>query len=357
MDDYLIKKSTLNSLADEIRELSGTTATKSPDTMISDVNAANAEIDEQTALIAQLQELADSLPEAGEGDIVFPSLANPGTSDNAEYGKQFIDGEGNIVTGTIPLIRGSETKQVTPVRGYNIGPCVRMSYSPDEKVILTPEGSIIDLCAPFSDFGDVPADKVPKGYTFTSEVGFKVEGTAESRTDNDVIVDGANITIPAGHYTESVEKTIDTDPFYDEGYDVGYESGYDAGLAASGGEGNTSEIEEMLLVSDGDYDDEGYMFYSPYKHLEVQRTGLSSKPTITTILNKQSVFYLHIYMQVTIQEVVGEDEYGSHIYEYPDYNYSFIIDPDGDISLDFSDETGTVVDTNIIGVRWSTDGI
>ena len=44
----------MTALADEIRELSGTTTAKSVATMISDVDAANTEINEQTDLIAQI---------------------------------------------------------------------------------------------------------------------------------------------------------------------------------------------------------------------------------------------------------------------------------------------------------------
>lgn len=62
----------MTALADEIRELSGTTASKSIDTMTSDINLANNEINSQTDLIAQIKEVADNLPEAegGGGDYI-----------------------------------------------------------------------------------------------------------------------------------------------------------------------------------------------------------------------------------------------------------------------------------------------
>lgn len=44
----------MTALADEIRELSGTTTSKSIDAMTSDVDAANTEIAEQVGLIAQI---------------------------------------------------------------------------------------------------------------------------------------------------------------------------------------------------------------------------------------------------------------------------------------------------------------
>ena len=57
----------MTALADEIRELSGTTTTKSIDTMTSDIDAANTKIAEQTDLIAQIKNVVDNLPEAGSG--------------------------------------------------------------------------------------------------------------------------------------------------------------------------------------------------------------------------------------------------------------------------------------------------
>lgn len=55
----------MTALADEIRELSGTTTTKSIDTMTTDVGAANTEITSQTELITQIKSVVDNLPEAG----------------------------------------------------------------------------------------------------------------------------------------------------------------------------------------------------------------------------------------------------------------------------------------------------
>lgn len=61
--------SKMTALADEIRELSGTTTTKSIDAMTSDVSAANDEVVEQADLIAQIKSAVDSLPNTGGGGV------------------------------------------------------------------------------------------------------------------------------------------------------------------------------------------------------------------------------------------------------------------------------------------------
>ena len=57
----------MTALADEIRELSGTTTPKSLDAMASDVNTANAEITEQTDLISQIATALDGKASGGGG--------------------------------------------------------------------------------------------------------------------------------------------------------------------------------------------------------------------------------------------------------------------------------------------------
>lgn len=65
MAEYLIQGTTLTSIANEIRTLSGTEATLSPAEMRNKVNTANEEVNIQTDLITQIKNTVDSLPEAG----------------------------------------------------------------------------------------------------------------------------------------------------------------------------------------------------------------------------------------------------------------------------------------------------
>jgi hypothetical protein len=58
--------SKMTALADEIRELSGTTTTKSIDAMITDVDEANTEVNTQADLISQINTALE--------DALYPSL-------------------------------------------------------------------------------------------------------------------------------------------------------------------------------------------------------------------------------------------------------------------------------------------
>lgn len=89
----------MTALADEIRELSGTTETKSIDAMTTDVNAANTEIAEQADLLAQIATALEG--KAGGGGVTLPSLSNPASASDIISGKEAIDGSGNKMTGTI----------------------------------------------------------------------------------------------------------------------------------------------------------------------------------------------------------------------------------------------------------------
>lgn len=60
--------SKMTALANEIRELSGTTTTKSLDTMTSDIDAANTEIAEQTALLEQIATALEGKTAGGSGN-------------------------------------------------------------------------------------------------------------------------------------------------------------------------------------------------------------------------------------------------------------------------------------------------
>lgn len=81
----------------------------------------------------------NTLPEAG--GVELPTLTNPGTAEDLLLGKEFINSEGNIVTGSMPnngtitmTMDGIETKSISIPEGYTSGGTVSLDSSIDEEV-------------------------------------------------------------------------------------------------------------------------------------------------------------------------------------------------------------------------------
>lgn len=108
----------MTALADEIRELSGTTTKKGIDAMTADVNAANTEVGEQADLIAQIMAKVNSLPAAGSGGEQ-PTLFTPSiTLQSVSSELTISDDNGGFVNGyniyaNDELIAVSTSKTVT----------------------------------------------------------------------------------------------------------------------------------------------------------------------------------------------------------------------------------------------------
>lgn len=102
MAEYLFQEETLTALADEVRELSGTTGKMSVGDMTSNLGDANAEVGSQADLIAQIKSAVDNLPEAGEsggGNVDFEHITVYNTigSDIVINGTSCLAGESTVV--------------------------------------------------------------------------------------------------------------------------------------------------------------------------------------------------------------------------------------------------------------------
>jgi hypothetical protein len=97
--------SKMTALADEIRELSGTTEAIGLDAMKIHISEANNEVDSQVELLAQAVAALEG--KAAGGGATFPTLDNPASASDILSGKESISSSGNIITGNIETFDGS----------------------------------------------------------------------------------------------------------------------------------------------------------------------------------------------------------------------------------------------------------
>ena len=141
----------------------------------------NTELQSNNADLQEILDAVNALPEAG-GGVELPELTNPGTAEDLEDGKELIDAEGNIVTGTVRVAHGGITQDADSIDRIPMGDQsrIKLTVYVEEKTIVKPSaGNTISLTAPCSEFGDAEAADVAKGKTFTSAAGLKVVGTKE----------------------------------------------------------------------------------------------------------------------------------------------------------------------------------
>ena len=190
--------------------------------------------------------------------------------------------------------------------------------------------------------------------------------TEEARTGADVvtIVEVPNrnveVSVTGGYYANETVVNVDVQPVYYAGYNLGYDDGhsdgYDDGFAAgveSGGGGGTDPLlEEMLIATDVNYDDEGNQFYSVYKWIGAYHTNFSSVPFTLNVMNNHPTLYMHVY--ITVYGAFYSEDEGAYNDERFG-NYTLTIGPDQEensIEVD-----AFVYDYYIEGVRWSEDGV
>lgn len=94
--------SKMTALANEVRELSGTSGKLGLDAMTTQLGDVNDEVSSQVALLAQAVAALNGKT-AGSGDgVTLPAINNPASASDILSGKQAIDGFGNVLTGSIP---------------------------------------------------------------------------------------------------------------------------------------------------------------------------------------------------------------------------------------------------------------
>lgn len=114
----------------------------------------------------------------------LPELTNKGSATDLAYGKELIDGDGNVVTGTLGDFKpGDEGRYIFRTNARVSGGTslfVEAESSPRAAPIIHRPGSTATVQISSEAFGDATAADVAKGKKFTSAAGLLVEGTMEA---------------------------------------------------------------------------------------------------------------------------------------------------------------------------------
>lgn len=133
----------------------------------------------------------------------LPTLTNPGTAADMARGKQLIDQNGEIVTGTVNEIFASSNYTVMGDTQTLNDNNLRLDYTFGMDIIMR-RNSVFSIVRPISNFGNATAADVLSGKTFTSTAGVNVTGTGAFMTPTlqTVVADGTPyLRVP---YTGSV---------------------------------------------------------------------------------------------------------------------------------------------------------
>ena len=100
--------SKMTAINNKIRSLLNLTGIMGLDAMAANLGTAVSENDQQAVLIQQIKAALE-----GKMAVTFPYLSNPGAAGDLLDGKQLIDGNGNVVTGTLVPASGFVIKTGT----------------------------------------------------------------------------------------------------------------------------------------------------------------------------------------------------------------------------------------------------
>lgn len=147
-----------------------------------------SQIKTNTTDLQAILDLVNALPEAG-GGIQLPTLTNPGSASDLAVGKELLDENGEVVTGTLPIsditTYGTDNPKLVEANGTEY---IRTMSAVYKRQIIDDWGKIYTHTDP-TMFGDAETGDVTAGKTFTSARGVKLVGTKP---------DGGSSGLPAG---------------------------------------------------------------------------------------------------------------------------------------------------------------
>ena len=165
----------MTSIADKTRELLGVDGKMGLDAVSDNLGRAVDESDTQAGIIRQIKTV---LEDRATG-IELPTLVNEGQASDLVYGKQLIDQDGNIVTGTVENGKNVYTAVNGEVDAVHKEDSIFFGHTFETDAIFR-KGSRTEFS--FWDLGTASRSQVVEGYTFTSEFGLKETGTLKENS-------------------------------------------------------------------------------------------------------------------------------------------------------------------------------
>ena len=125
----------------------------------------------------KLDAMAEKIARIATG-VELPTLTNPGTADDLVSGKELIDADGNIVTGTV--IERTDSIRYTSAGTTDSGNDSYITfYKTASKDNLIRTGASVEMDVLKTYLGNATASDVAAGKTFTSSAGLQVTSTKE----------------------------------------------------------------------------------------------------------------------------------------------------------------------------------
>lgn len=168
----------------------------------------------------------------GGGGKKLPTLTNPGTASDMASGKQLINANGEIVTGTVYEYSSDMGTTIGDLGPRYSHDTISFSYDMSRDCLFR-KGANIVLRGPASNFGNATAADVVAGKTFTSVAGLSVQGTAVFNEiyQTAVLSDGQsgygfnnlNVPVPNNLVKRPIMFSVflrDSIGFFEEGLDV-----------------------------------------------------------------------------------------------------------------------------------------
>jgi hypothetical protein len=247
--------SKMTALADEIRELSGSTSKKSLEAMTTDVSTANTEIAEQAELLEQIVTALENKT-AGGGGVELPELTNPASTSDILNGKEAIDGDGNVITGTIatktsPNLTASGATVTVPAGYYasNASKSVGTATQATPSISVDANGKI--TASATQSAGYVSAGTKTGTKQLTTQTAKTITPTTSSQTAvaKNVYTTGV-VTVGAipSNYEDVGTETIEYTSLNAE-LEAVINSLPDAGSGSGGSSGGSSTAGEWIPVS------------------------------------------------------------------------------------------------------------